>query len=66
MDTQDIEVRMMILTPMEHMNLNRVILMNFDLGRFLKVKVKYKIGDSQFVGLEFLSMYKKISSLYDK
>ena len=33
--------------------------MNFDLGRFLKVKVKDKFGDSQLIGLEFLSMYKK-------
>ena len=50
---------MMIVTPMEHIYLHRVYLMNFDLRRFLKVKVKDKIGDSQLVGLEFLSMYKK-------
>ena len=55
MDTQDIEVRIMIVTPMEHMKLNRVILMNFDLGRFLKAKVNWV---PEYV--------QKISSLYDK
>ena len=33
--------------------------MNFDLGQFLKDKVKDQIGDSQLIGLEFLSMHNK-------
>ena len=59
MNIGNIAVTMMIRTPMEHIYLNRVYLMNFDLGRSLKDKVKDKIGDSQLIGLEFLSMYKK-------
>ena len=59
MDVEDIAVTMMKTTPMEHISLNRVYLMNFDLGRFLKDKVKDQIGDSQLIGLEFLSMHNK-------
>ena len=33
--------------------------MKFDLGWFLKDKVKDQIGDSHLIGLEFLSMHKK-------
>ena len=59
MDIEDIAVTMMITTPLEHINLNKAFLMNSDLKWILKDKVKDKIGDSNVIGLEFLSMHKK-------